>query len=188
MDRKQLETALNLLESGKTAAPKDGSEGGFLLLTSTGREEIYIDSQERELLTLCQNNNAVQPGLIQWLAFMNPEKIVSAEFQDDFNPDLNFYTEEHDILGKISDILKSLQVTGVRRTDFVVDEEEGFNPPTGRMKAVFINLSFSTGVLYTVVFDESSLEISSSDMRYFLEYSFAEGQKEQVIDALSSVI
>lgn len=187
VDRKQLETALNLLESGKTAAPKDKSEGGFLLLTSTGREEIYIDSQERELLTLCQNNNASQPGLIQWLVFMNPEKIVSAEFQDDFNWDLNFYTEERDILGRISDILKSLQVTDVHRIDFVVDDEEEFNPPTGRMKAMFLDLSFSTGVLYAVVFDESSLEIHSSDMRYFLRYSFAGGQRDKGVNALEEL-
>ena len=53
---------------------------------------------------------------------------------------------------------------------------------------MFVELSFSTGVSYIVVFDEESLEIHSSDMRYFLVYSFAEGQRDRTIDALSSVI
>jgi beta-lactamase regulating signal transducer with metallopeptidase domain len=182
--KKQLETALKLLESGKTAAPKDKSEGGFLLMTSTGREEIYIDSQERELLTLCQNNNASEPGLVQWLVFMNPEKITKTEFiaASEYGADNNFQTDEQWALLQISDLLKSLKVDKTK--DAVVQDKEG-RPNTGSHSVLL--MSFRTGVSYRIEVWKDGLDISSSDMGFGIRYSLLEGETDRLLSGLQQV-
>lgn len=184
-DRKQLETALNLLESGKTAAPKDGSEGGFLLLTSTGREEIYIDSQEKELLTLCRNNNAAQPGLIQWLVFMNPEKIDDIKFESEQGRDSwAFWTGEDQAVLEASGILKGIKTDNGTETQ-VERDTDGGGPNTGDYSVCSIR--FNTGVSYRVELRENRLGIYSSDMRFALHYQLPKGEYDNLLRRMRQV-
>ncbi len=181
--QKQLETALNLLESGKTAAPKGKSEGGFLLVTSTGREEIYIDSQEKELLTLCRNNNAAQPGLVKWLVFMSPEKITGLEFYSGMGPDSwQFKTDEHWALQEASSLLKSLTVSS---QNVRTAEVNWGNPDTGGGTLLF--LRFNTGVYYKLQIYEEGVKIISKDMSYSIDYSWAEENYNQVVTGMKRI-
>ena len=181
--KKQLETALKLLESGKTAAPKDKSEGGFLLLTSTGREEIYIDSQERELLTLCQNNNVAEPGLVQWLVFMNPEKITSLEVYPDIGDSWQFKTDERWALQQASNLLKTLPVSD---KNVRTGEVNWGNPDTGGGPVLF--LRFNTGVYYKLEISKDGIKIFSSDMSYYISYWWAnEKNYEQIVMEMKQI-
>lgn len=181
-ERKLLETALNLLQSSKTAAPKDKSEGGFLLITSTGREEIYIDSQERELLTLCQNNNAAEPGLMKWLVFMNPEKMTSLEFYPNMGESWQFKTDELWALQKASSLLKSLSVND---QNVRTGEVNWGNPDTGGGPLLF--LRFNTGVYYKLEIYEEGIKIFSSDMSYYIDYSWGEKNYDQIVTEMKEI-
>lgn len=183
-DSKQLALLIKLLESGKTKSPKADSEGGFLLVTANGRHEIYIDSQEKELLTLCQNNNAVSPGLVQWLVFMNTDRMTSAEFTDEgcseTDKGKSFKTDERWALEELSKILKTIRVkSGTRSTE---------NPLTGYMYTPGFHIEFNTGVFYNVNFYETDeLEIWSSDMKYHIVYSLQQGETERIFKATQEI-
>lgn len=183
-DSKQLSLLIKLLESGKTKAPKGAKEGGFLLVTKNGKHEIYIDSQEKELLTLCKNNNAASPGRVQWLVFMSADKITDAEFTDDTYTETDmgnsFRTDERWALTELSNILKTIKVkSGVRSKE---------NPRTGCIICPGVRIAFNTGVYYNIKFyDSEEMEMWSSDMDYHIVYQLQEGETERVFKAMREI-
>ena len=182
-DAKQLSLLIKLLESGKTKAPKASSEGGFLLVTAGGKHEIYFDSQEKELLTLCKNNNAASPGLVQWLVFMSADKITEAEFTDDNYTETDmgksFRTDERWALTELSNILKTVRVkSGVRSKE---------NPRTGG-RWPGVHIAFHTGVDYNIKFyDGEEMEMWSSDMDYHIVYQLQNGETDRVFKAMREI-
>ena len=185
-DSKQLSLLIKLLESGKTKSPKAETEGGFLLVTANGRHEIYIDSQEQELLTLCQNNNSAEPGLVQWLVFMNPEKITKVNYTYWTEKETwGVYTDEQWALSEISSLLKSLKVDKTQKV--TTNPEDHKNPPMGG-EPIF--LTFNTGVRYRIDFGdigEPYLSIRSSDMNYSISYSLQKGECDRLLQCLKQI-
>lgn len=182
-DAKQLSLLIKLLESGKTKAPKGDKEGGFLLVTANGKHEIYIDSQEKELLTLCKNNNAAAPGWVQWLVFMSANKITNAEFIDEDCSETetrnSFRTDERWALTELSNILKTIRVKSGGRSKE--------NPRTG-MYCPGVHIAFNTGVYYNINFyDGEEMEMWSSDMDYHIVYQLQKGEIKRVFKALGEI-
>jgi len=181
-DQKQLALLIKFLESGKTKSPKAGSEGGFLLVTANGKHEIYIDSQEKELLTLCQNNNAVSPGLVKWLVFMSTDRITYAEFRDWEvglkRKDMSFNTDDPSVLKEVSKTLKSLKVKGA-------GTRTRENPPTGSDGPFY--LKFNTGVSYSILINRNKMDIYSSDMDYHILYELQDGEWDRALKTMREI-
>ena len=151
-------------------------------MTANGKHEIYIDSQEKELLTLCRNNNAVSPGLVQWLVFMSTDRITYTEFTDENRSETytgkSFNTDERWALTEVSNILKTIQVkSGKRSTE---------NPQTGYLSPGF-SIRFNNNVFYNVQFFLDEMEMWSSDMDYHIVYSLQKGETERIFKAVREI-
>lgn len=184
-DSKQLSLLMKLLESGKTKAPKGAKEGGFLLVTKNGKHEIYIDSQEKELLTLCKNNNAASPGRVQWLVFMSADKITEMSYSGSVSKAWGFRTDERWALSEAASLLKSLKVDETKR--ITTQPEDHKNPPTGGKPLL---LEFNTGVSYRIDFGdngEDSLSIRSTDMGYSVTYFLQKGECDRLQKGLKDI-
>ena len=184
-DSKQLSLLIKLLESGKTKAPKGAKEGGFLLVTKNGKHEIYIDSQEKELLTLCKNNNAASPGRVQWLVFMSADKITEMSYSGSVSKAWGFRTDERWALSEAASLLKSLKVDETKR--ITTQPEDHKNPPTGGKPLL---LEFNTGVSHRIDFGdngEDSLSIRSTDMGYSVTYFLQKGECDRLQKGLKDI-
>lgn len=164
VEDKTLLDAILAATRGKQAEGDWTSGDGSVLLfgdwLDSVRLEFRFDSAKNTgLSSLCAAAVKDTPAHAQWLASMNPEKLLSAEFSGSYNAKtVNLTTASRDGLTRIAAYLKEMTVQTPPRV-----YPQGNNSDTPAT-LYSLKLQFSSGVSYRIFGDETGLCISSSDM------------------------
>ena len=194
-----------LLEAGAAAAEDlhTNTEGGFLVVLNDADRtrfsytliptavrvgtEAHTIPQERYNALLSIANNAIQqsPSYIQWLAFMDPNRLSSVTFYPDGPGNASQIASGN--IGRAAALLSTIQVK--KGTGNAVDVGSISHEPAAGHVVIQMNFTGDNGTIsYSIAIENGVFNIESSDMTFACQYQLLTSTSDLLasLEALSA--